>query len=144
MWFFVHRVFTSVFLALRAVRRNKLRAGLTTLGITIGVAAVVTVTALATAARSNVTAQVQALGTNALMVFPRSSRASGAKIDASSKLSELDVKALVRESTSIARAAPFLRGAATLVYEGQNASPTIIGTRLDYFVIRNWKVKSGV
>jgi putative ABC transport system permease protein len=143
MWLFVLRVLTSISLALRAVSRNKLRAGLTTLGITIGVSAVVTVTALATAARSNVTAQVQALGTNSLIVFPRSSRASGAKVDSVSRLSELDVRPLVRESTSIAVAAPFLRGAATVVYEGENASPTIIGTRLDYFTIRNWKVKTG-
>ncbi|MFO0618388.1 MAG: ABC transporter permease [Polyangiaceae bacterium] len=143
MWVFLQRILTSVFLALRAVRRNKLRAGLTTLGITIGVAAVVTVTALATAARANVAAQVQALGTNALMVFPRSSKPSGARLDASSRLSELDVKAMVRESTSIALAAPFLRGSGTIVYEGQNATPTIVGTRLDYFAIRNWKAKSG-
>ncbi len=137
------RILSSVSLAIRAVLRNKLRAGLTTLGITIGVAAVVTVTALATGARASVTAQVAALGTNALMVFPRSGRASGARDGSTSRLSELDAKALVRDSTSISAAAPFLRSAGTVVYEGQNATPTIIGTRLDYFTIRGWPAAKG-
>ena len=60
-----------------------------------------------------------------------------------SRLNELDSEALVRESTSILRSAPFLRSAAQVVYEGENASPSVIGTRLDYFVIRNWKVLRG-
>ncbi|NUP06439.1 MAG: FtsX-like permease family protein [Polyangiaceae bacterium] len=137
------RVWSSFFLALRAVRRNKLRAGLTTLGIMIGVAAVVTVTSLASSARTGMMEQVSALGSNALMVFPRSSKASGARDGTGSKLNELDAKALVRESTSIASAAPFLRASTTAVYEGNNATTSVIGTRIDYFAIRNWKAKSG-
>ncbi len=137
------RILSSIALALRAVARNKLCAGLTTLGITIGVSAVVTVMALGSSARASFGSTVQSMGSNALVVFPRSSRPSGAKTDAASRLSELDVKPLVRDSTSIKLAAPFLRGTATLVYEGQNASPPIVGTRLDYFAIRDWNVKSG-
>jgi putative ABC transport system permease protein len=139
----VHRLLAAFFLALRAVSRNKLRAGLTTLGITIGVAAVVTVTALATGARQGVMAQVSALGNNALIVFPRSSRASGVRVDTSSKLSELDAKALTRDSTSIAAAVPFLRSAAVAVYESENTTTSIIGTRLDYFEVRGWKLTDG-
>lgn len=143
MRLFFLRILSSIGLAIRAVARNKLRAGLTTLGITIGVAAVVTVTALATAVRADVTEKVAALGSNALMVFPRSGKASGARDGTTSRLSELDAKVLVSESTSIAAAAPFLRSAGTIVYEGQNATPTIIGTRIDYFAIRGWKTTSG-
>ncbi len=139
----LRRFGSALFLALRAVSRNKLRAGLTTLGITIGVAAVVTVTALATGARAGVMAQVNALGNNAMIVLPRSARSSGARDNTSSKLSELDAKALTRESTSIAGAAPFLRATAVVVFEGENASASLIGTRLDYFEIRNWKPTSG-
>ncbi|MFO0549254.1 MAG: ABC transporter permease [Polyangiaceae bacterium] len=139
----IMRLSASLALALRAVRRNKLRAGLTTLGITIGVAAVVTVMALARGAREGVMAQVNALGSNALIVFPRSSRTSGARDSSGSKLSETDVKALLRESTSIEAAVPFLRATALAVYEGENASTSVIGTRLDYFTIRNWKPMSG-
>jgi len=144
MLVFLARIWASVVLAMRAVSRNKLRAGLTTLGIMIGVAAVVTVTALASGARESVTAQVSALGSNALMVFPRSARTSGARDSTmGSRLSEQDAKALVRESTSIALAAPFLRSSVVAVYEGQNSLPSVIGTKLDYFAVRNWKPRSG-
>jgi len=139
----LRRFGSALFLALRAVSRNKLRAGLTTLGITIGVAAVVTVTALATGARAGVMDQVNALGNNAMIVLPRSARSSGARDNTNSKLSELDAKALTRESTSIAGAAPFLRATAVVVFEGENASASLIGTRMDYFEIRNWKPTAG-
>ena len=138
------RLTSALAMALRAVRRNKLRAGLTILGITIGVAAVVTVIALGRGARENVNAQISNLGSNALMVFPRSARASGVRsTSVGSRLSELDVEMLLRESTSILQAAPFMRSSGQVVFEGTNTSPTIIGTRLPYFSIRNWKVQSG-
>jgi len=137
------RFLAALMLALRAVRRNKLRAGLTTLGIMIGVAAVVTVTSLAASARASVLAQVSALGNNAFIVFPRSSRASGARDPSGSRLSELDVKALAREGSSIALAAPILRASAIALHEGENASTSVVGTRLDYFEVRNWKLGDG-
>lgn len=140
---FFGRFMAALFLAFRAVARNKLRAGLTTLGITIGVAAVVTVTALATGARQGVMAQVSALGNNALIVFPRSSRASGVRVDSSSKLNELDAKALARDSTSIANAVPFLRSSAVAIYESENTTTSIIGTRADYFDVRGWALTDG-
>ena len=140
---FLGRLFTALGLGLRSVARNKLRAGLTTLGITIGIAAVVTVTSLAQSARTAVVAQVSALGNNALIVFPRSSRASGARENVGSRLSELDGRALVRDSTSIAIAAPFLQASAVAVHEGENAAVSLIGTKLDYLQIRSWKVRAG-
>ena len=138
------RLLSAVVIALRAVRRNTLRAALTILGITIGIAAVVTVTALASGARERVSTQISALGSNAMIVFARSARASGVRnAAAGSKLSEFDVQALVRESTSIRAAAPFVRAGGQVIYESQNASPTIIGTRLSYYEIRNWQAEQG-
>ena len=138
------RILSSVVIALRAVRRNTLRAGLTILGITIGVAAVVTVTALGRGARESVSAQISNLGSNALIVFPRSARPSGLRnAAAGSRVSELDCPALVQESTSIRLCAPFLRAGGQVIYENQNTSPTIVGTRLSYFEVRSWKVAKG-
>jgi putative ABC transport system permease protein len=138
------RLLSGVLIAVRAVARNKLRAALTILGITIGVAAVVTVTALASGARESIGAQISNLGSNALIVFPRSARPSGARsLQAGSRLSEFDADALVRESTSIKLATPFLRASGTAVFEGQNAKASMVGARLSYFEIRNWKVTRG-
>ena len=138
------RLLSAVAIALRAVRRNTLRAALTILGITIGIASVVTVTALASGARESVSGMLSAIGSNVLIAFPRSARSSGVRNAAmGSKLSELDSQTLVRESTSIWAAAPFLRAVGQVIYESENASPTLIGTRMSYFGIRNWQAEQG-
>src|SRR4051794_37154153 len=109
------------------VRRNKLRAGLTIIGITIGIAAVVTMIALGKGARASVAAQVQSLGANAIIVFPQSARPSGAKNNAAgSRLSELDCDALPRQASSIHICAPFMRASAQAVYEGSNTKTSVI------------------
>ncbi|MEZ4313242.1 MAG: ABC transporter permease [Polyangiaceae bacterium] len=138
------RFLSGVRIAVLAVVRNKMRAALTILGITIGVAALVTVTALASGARESIGAQISNLGSNALIVFPRSARPSGVRsLQSGSRLNEFDAEALVRESTSIKAATPFLRASGTIIFEGENAKASIIGTRQSYFEIRNWKVTNG-
>jgi putative ABC transport system permease protein len=140
----LYRVLASIWIALRMVQRNKLRAGLTVIGITIGIAAVVTMIALGKGARTSVSASVSSLGSNMLIVFPHSGRVSGAKNKADgSRLSEADGEALVRDSTSIRLAAPFMRASAQAVYEGQNTKTSVIGSRLSYFEVRNLKVIKG-
>ena len=140
----LYRVFASIWIALRMVQRNKLRAGLTVIGITIGIAAVVTMIALGKGARTSVSASVSSLGSNMLLVFPQSGRSSGAKNNASAgRLTELDGEALVRESTSIRLTAPFMRAGAQAIYEGQNTKTSVIGGRLSYFEVRNLKVVKG-
>ena len=70
---------TGARLAIRAIVRSTLRASLTILGILIGVAAVVTVTALGAGARAQVSDQITSMGSNMIMVAPQSAAASGAK-----------------------------------------------------------------
>jgi putative ABC transport system permease protein len=138
------RILSSVLIALRMVVRNKLRAALTVIGITIGIAAVVTMIALGKGARASVSSTVQSLGSNALMVFPNSSRTSGAKNNlVGIRLSELDCEALSRGGSSIRLAAPFMRASAQAIYEGQNTKTSVIGSRLSYFDVRNLKVTKG-
>ncbi len=142
----VLRLLAAVSIAGRAIVRNTLRAVLTIVGIMIGIAAVVTMTALGRGAREAVGGQIASLGSNALIVFPESTRTSGARSGAGgtgSRLSELDCEGLVQGSTSIAAASPFMNAIAQVIYEGENAKPMIIGTRLDYFTIRNWGLTRG-
>jgi putative ABC transport system permease protein len=126
------------------VRRNKLRAGLTVIGITIGICSVMVMIALGQGARQSVSSTVSSLGANAIFVFPQSSRPSGAKNNlAGSRLSELDCDALPREATSVHQCAPFMRASAQAVYEGQNTKTSVIGSRLNYFEVRNLGVAKG-
>ena len=72
-------IMSAIRIALRAIRRNVLRASLTVLGILIGVAAVVTVTALGAGARSTVSSQIESIGSNFIIIWPERGLASGAR-----------------------------------------------------------------
>jgi putative ABC transport system permease protein len=132
-------------LALRAIRRNVLRATLTVLGILIGVAAVVTVTSLGSGARQSVGKQIETLGSNFIVVFPQQSNASGARgaQGGGVRLTEEDGKAIRREAVSINAVAPVLRARTQFIYGNQNVSTNALGTNRDYFVVRSWKVTKG-
>ncbi len=135
----------GVTLALRAIVRNGLRAGLTVLGILIGVAAVVTVTALGAGARMSVGSQISSLGSNVLIIIPQDSNASGARsaTGARAKLTEDDGRAIGREAVSVAAYAPTLRARGQVVFGDKNTSTQIIGSTIAFFTVRNWKVVKG-
>ena len=136
---------TGARLAFLSIVRSTLRAGLTILGILIGVAAVVTVTALGAGARDQVADQITALGSNMIMVSPQSAAASGAKgaLGAGGRLTEEDGKAIARESVSVLAVAPALRSAGQFVVGEKNWSAQIIGTNRAFFTVRSWPVKRG-
>ena len=81
---------------------HPLRSGLTMLGILIGVAAVVTITALGEGARASIAAKIEGMGANVLYVFPRSTKASGARSTGGGRLTEMDGLAITREASSAA------------------------------------------
>jgi len=136
---------TGTRLALLSIVRSTLRASLTILGILIGVAAVVTVTALGAGARDQVSDQISNMGSNVIMVAPQSAAASGAKaaLGSGARLTEEDGKAIVRESVSVAAVAPALRSRAQVVAGERNWSAQIIGSNRAFFQVRNWAVKRG-
>ncbi len=132
-------------LAIRAVTRNPMRASLTVLGILIGVAAVVTVTALGSGAREHVSKQIQAIGSNFVIIFPQVPQASGARGSQGSgiRLTEDDGRAILRESPSLVAIAPTLRAPVQAVYGDQNCSTQVVGTTTSYLVVRNWPIDRG-
>jgi len=135
----------SIRIALRAIVKNKLRAMLTVLGILIGVASVVVITALGDGARKSVGSQIESLGSNFIIVFPQQSNASGARgaQGGGVRLTEEDGRVIKRDAVSIAAVAPVLRAQAQFVYMDKNVSTSALGTNRDYFIVRSWKVKSG-
>jgi len=142
---FLRGVVAGIVLALAAVRRNVLRASLTVLGILIGIAAVVIVTALGTGARDSVASQIQAIGSNLVIVFPQTANASGARGAAGSgaRLTEEDGRVIAREAVSVAAVAPALRTRAQVIAGERNRSTSIIGTTLPYYTVRNWGFAAG-
>ena len=142
---FIRSLLGSIVLALSAVRRNVLRASLTVLGILIGIAAVVVVTALGTGARDSVANQIQAIGSNFIIVFPQTANASGARGAAGSgaRLTEDDGRVIAREAVSVLAVAPALRTRAQVIAGERNRSTSIIGTTLPYYTVRNWGFAKG-
>jgi putative ABC transport system permease protein len=136
---------TGVRLALRAIARSTLRASLTILGILIGVAAVVTVTALGAGARERVSTQIQNMGSNVILVAPQSKARTGAKgaLGSGVRLTEDDGRAIVREAVSVTAAAPALRTRAQVVAAEKNWSSQVFGSTRAFFSVRNWRVEHG-
>jgi macrolide transport system ATP-binding/permease protein len=131
--------------ALRAIGRNKLRAGLTMLGVFIGVAALIAMVAVGEGARAAVEAQVQSLGTDLLVVLPGSTRTNGVRAGAgsASTLRVADVSAILEQDAAVADASYMNRQSAQVVNGHNNWSTSIQGVSSTYLSIRNWRVADG-
>ena len=97
-------------IALRALAKNKMRAGLTVLGVVIGIAAVTTMVSIGQSAGDLVQGQFQALGTNIIVVFPGSMRQGGVRHARGSvlTLTAEDSDAIARECPSVLAASPIV------------------------------------
>ena len=130
-------------IAWRALAKNKMRAGLTVLGVVIGIAAVTTMVSLGQSASALVQSQFESLGTNVIIVFPEGRRRQGVSSQ-SVKLSSKDSEAISKECPSILASSPIVGTAGQVIYGSANASPNEMqGVNQDYLVVRNWGLRSG-
>jgi putative ABC transport system permease protein len=131
--------------ALRALARNKLRSFLTTLGIIIGVGAVIAMVAIGEGAKKSVEAAFSSMGSNLLIVLPGSTTSGGARGGFGSQptLTWDDLEAIRSEVPTVRAAAAALRSNSQVVSEDQNWTTSITGTTAEYFQIRSWGVSSG-
>jgi putative ABC transport system permease protein len=139
------QVIAAVSLAVRSIGRNALRASLTVLGILIGVAAVVTVTALGQGARDEVSSQIAAMGSNAVLVMPQYVVRSGARKGGGSgmRLTEEDGRAIIREIDSAVAASPMLRTKVQAIAGEKNVATMALGSNADFTRVRSWPVRRG-
>jgi macrolide transport system ATP-binding/permease protein len=135
----------AVVAAGRAIRRNKLRAALTMLGIFIGVAAVITMVAVGDGAKSSVEAQINSLGTNLLIVLPGATTANGVRagLGSNSTLTIGDAEAIAHGGGPVALVTYMDRQVAQVVSGNRNWSTNIQGTTSSYFSIRDWPPSIG-
>jgi putative ABC transport system permease protein len=137
--------FQTLRVAVRAIFRNKLRAFLTTLGIVIGVGAVIAMMAIGAGAKARVEQAFAAMGTNLLIIQQGSSSQGGVKGGFGSQptLTWDDFAAIRDELPSVKMAAPTLRATLAVISEDQNWTTSVTGTSADYFDIRNWPLDLG-
>lgn len=130
--------------ALRALRQNRLRTGLTMLGMIIGVAAVVLMLSIGQGARTKINETIAAMGSNLLLVVPGAMSSGGFSFGSGSvrTLTINDAHAIA-ELTSIRATAPVTSGTVQLNYAAKNWSTLITGTTPEYFEVGNWTMESG-
>jgi putative ABC transport system permease protein len=138
-------LFEALVVAVNALRANRLRSVLTMLGIIIGIAAVITMVTLGAGAQRQIDAQIAALGSNVLVVFPGAGRERGARTAAGTRirLTEGDAAALRREIPDLVAAAPTIRGQAQIVQGNENWATTVQGIDGDFLVARDWRLAEG-
>ena len=135
----------TIKIALRALRRNKLRSVLTALGIIIGVGAVIAMVSIGNGAKAQVEAQVASLGENVITVFPGSFTAGGMRggWGSMSTLTVDDSEAIRRETVNVSGVSPEMRDRAQVLANGLNWNTQIMGESPDYSTIRSWPIASG-
>lgn len=132
-------------IALKALRRNKLRAFLTMLGIIIGVASVITMLAIGQGSKKSIQDQVSGMGANLIMVMPGSQFRGGVQMGNSSSqnLTMEDATAIEKLCPSISMISPEVRNSGQAIYADENTPTTIYGVNENYLEIKKLSLKSG-
>lgn len=136
---------STVKISLRALRVNKMRSGLTMLGIIIGVAAVITMLAVGKGASHKISEQIATVGSNLIMVMPGSTTSSGIRLGSGSfqNLTRSDAEAIKNECSSVLTTAPIISGSAQIVYGNQNWASLVIGTDEGMLEVKDWNLFVG-
>ncbi|MCB1985987.1 MAG: ABC transporter permease, partial [Nitrosomonas sp.] len=130
--------------ALRALRMNRLRTGLTMLGMIIGVAAVVLMLSIGQGAQTKINQSIETMGSNLFIIVPGATSSGGFSFGSGSvrTLTINDSKAIA-ELPVINATGPVISGNAQLNFGAKNWSTMITGTTVDYFTVGNWEIEDG-
>jgi putative ABC transport system permease protein len=137
-------LFDLLAISLRTLGKNKLRSGLTVLGVVIGIAAVTAMVSLGQSAGQLIQKQFQSLGPNIIVVLPASQQKGGTRSGVVMTLTEADADAVASECPSVMAATPFVMTSGQVIGGNVNWKPEeMIGVGPDYVIVRNWPMASG-
>src|SRR5215213_3269514 len=139
------RLGSTLRIAARALRRNKLRSALTALGIIIGVGAVIAMVSIGNGAKAQVEAQIAGLGENVILIFSGSTTSSGIRTGwgGAGTLKIEDAEAIRREIPSVTLVSEEVVSTSQVAAGNQNWFTRIYGESADYFDIRQWPLAAG-
>ena len=126
---------------------NKVRSGLTILGIVIGIGSVIAMVSIGQGAQSSIESNIRSIGSNLLMVFPGAQRGPGVQVSAgrgsAQTLTREDAEAIASEVTGIQAVAPEISRRYQVTARGTNTNTQVVGTVPDYPAVRNIEVEEG-
>ncbi|MEK7301406.1 MAG: ABC transporter permease, partial [Nitrospirota bacterium] len=131
--------------ALRILRRNPMRAGLTMLGIIIGIGAVVAMVSLGQGATASVQAEISSLGTNVLIIIPGATTIGGVRggLGSISTLTVGDAQDIEKKVASVTMVMYATRSVLQVIRENKNWSTIVLGTTPEFPDIRSWPIAQG-
>ncbi|MCZ2460343.1 MAG: ABC transporter permease [Chitinophagales bacterium] len=140
------RIVNLIQLALRAIKRNKMRAFLTMLGIIIGVAAVIAMVAIGQGSKQSIQSQLSGMGSNMIVIRPNSNIQGGARLDNTTvqTLTEPDVAALEKDPQYFTAVSPQVSSRGQVINGPNNWTTNIQGVSPDFLKIRSWPLQEGV
>jgi putative ABC transport system permease protein len=135
------RLWQSIIEALESLSANKMRSGLTIIGIVIGVAAVIAIISVGRGAENTITGSIQGIGTNLIFIF----RGGSEEVRNPKPLTLGDANAIGDpfQAPSVSGVAPLLSGNVKVTASGENTNTQIEGVTPEYSIVRNLKVTEG-
>ncbi|HPN96898.1 MAG TPA: ABC transporter permease, partial [Candidatus Moranbacteria bacterium] len=124
---------------------NKVRSGLTILGIVIGIASVITMVAIGQGAKNSISSSIESIGSNLIMVMPGSQKVGGISQGGGSaqSLTVEDADAIKEQISSVKAVAPSITKRYQITAKGNNTNTQAIGTTEDYMIARNVTIEVG-
>jgi len=135
----------TILSALRILRRNPLRAGLTMLGIIIGIGAVVAMVSLGQGATASVQTEIASLGTNVMIIVPGATSVGGVRggLGSISTLTVTDAEDIEKKIASVATVMYGTRSVLQVIRENKNWSTIVLGATPVFPDIRSWPIAQG-
>ncbi len=138
--------FTSTLkISIRALKVNKMRSILTSLGIIIGVSAVIIMLSIGEGAKQKIAQQIESTGSNLLIIMPGSSTSTGVRMGSGSTatLTLNDAEAILKNCHSVDEVAPTVSEVKQIVFSNQNWSTSVAGITPGYMKVRVWEIADG-
>jgi len=130
-----------------ALSGNKVRSGLTMLGIVIGIGSVIAMVSIGQGAQGSITSRIQSIGSNLVLITPGAQRGPGAEVSAgrgsARSLTQADADAIIGSITSAKAIAPEISRRYQVTAKGTNTNTSVIGTTAAYTEVRNVEIDEG-
>ncbi|MBR3604873.1 MAG: ABC transporter permease [Candidatus Gastranaerophilales bacterium] len=136
---------STLSIALNSLKVNKMRSALTSLGIIIGVAAVIIMLAIGSGANKQVQENMESMGSNLLTIRSATAKTGGVSMGMGTKptLSIKDADAIKKQARGVDAVAPILNSTKQVMYGNQNWSTTVYGITNPYLYVKNYEIKLG-